>query len=738
MLAAPMLKSNVRVLFLAGAAAALCALGPARAQEPASSTNEGSSQPDEIIVIDRRTETDIERLPAIQGTTIFSGKKSEVVRPDALNANLTIKNPRELFAKVPGVFVYDMDGAGNQVNVATRGLDPHRGWEFNIRMDGFITNSDMYGYPASHFSLPMETVERIELVRGTGALQYGAQFGGMLNYSLKQPVDDFAFTTINSVGSFDTLSSYNAVSGRVGNTGIYGYVSRRTSDGYRVAAEAEAEYYGVRLNSALGEKLVLTAGYAASEYRVQLPGPLTDAMFATDPGQATRTRNYYSPSINVPTLGLTWTPTAATTLSWTASAVRGERNSVLFDRPADVSDSISPITGTYANRQVDIDLYDSFTTAIKALHRYRFGGREHALTVGVEYMDNDTHRRQQGIGTTGSDYDLSLVVPGWGRDLHLLSDNVAVFAENRFAVSDHWFLSAGFRVESGDSRFEGSIVGYDPNELPNTIAHDFTLLGFTLERVLDERRSVYAGWSEAYRPILFKDIIPSSPLERVDKNLEDGRGHTIEVGYRGTSDHWGWDVSAFELSYRNRMGTTANFDGTTFYNLRTNIGDSNTRGVELFLQYGRSLRSGLQLTLFTSSTYMDAQYEDATARVGTQNIPVDGNQVQSVPHWISRNGVTLGAARWSGTLLYSYTHESYADALNTLTPSANGAVGLVPSHDVFDLSASYEPNTHLRLRLSVNNLADESYFTKRPEFYPGPGVWPSDGRSYNAAVALYF
>jgi Fe(3+) dicitrate transport protein len=42
------------------------------------------------------------------------------------------------------------------------------------------------------------------------------------------------------------------------------------------------------------------------------------------------------------------------------------------------------------------------------------------------------------------------------------------------------------------------------------------------------------------------------------------------------------------------------------------------------------------------------------------------------------------------------------------------------------------------LRLSANNLTDESYFTKRPEFYPGPGVWPSDGRSYNASVALSF
>ena len=696
--------------------------------------------PDEIVVTDRRVSDDLERLPAIQGTAIFGGKKSEVVRLESLDANLTVKNAREIFAKVPGVFVYDMDGTGNQVNVATRGLDPHRGWEFNIRMDGFITNSDMYGYPASHFSVPMEAVERIELVRGTGALQYGAQFGGMLNYALKQPGAEqgLEFTTINSGGSFGTLSTYNSLAGRFDRSRFYGYAGRRVSDGYRDSSETDAEYYGVRFDHEFGESLALTAGYATSEYRVQLAGPLTDAMAEFDPRAATRSRNYYSPSISVPSVGLTWTPSATSTIAWTASAVLGERNSMLFDRTADVVDGIQPGTGAFANRQVDVDEYDSVTTAVKALHRYRLGAREHAVTAGIEYMDNDTWRRQQGIGSTGTNYDLSLVQPGWGRDLHLLSENVAVFVENRFAVTDRLFVSPGFRTESGESRFRGEIVGYDPGDLPNTIEHEFTLFGVSLEYVLDEQRSVYSGWVESYRPILFKDIVPSSPLERVDKNLDDGRGYTFEAGYRGANERWRWDVGVFELSYENRMGSTANFDGASFYNLRTNIGDSTTRGAELFVQRDVPLRSGVGLTVFTSTTYMDARYHGATARVGQQNIVVDGNHVQSVPRWISRSGVTLQGARWSGTLLVSYTDESFADALNTRTPSANGAVGLVPSYGLVDLSASYQWSERVRLRVSVNNLTDEDYFTKRPEFYPGPGIWPSDGRGYNASLALSF
>jgi Fe(3+) dicitrate transport protein len=130
----------------------------------------------------------IERLAKEKDTFIFAGKKTEVIQLENLPANITEKTPRQLFAKVPGVFVYDMDGSGNQVNIATRGLDPHCGWEFNLRKNGIITNSDMYGYPASHYSMPMEAVQRIEIVRGTGSLQYGAQFGGCSITSPSNPI----------------------------------------------------------------------------------------------------------------------------------------------------------------------------------------------------------------------------------------------------------------------------------------------------------------------------------------------------------------------------------------------------------------------------------------------------------------------------------------------------------------------------------------------------------------------
>src|SRR6187402_3126540 len=125
------------------------------------------------------------KLGDVHGTYIIGGRKSQVLAVQEIPANLAEKTGRQIFAKIPGAFIYDMDGSGNQVNFSTRGLDPHRSWEYNVRQNGVMINSDIYGYPASHYSLPMEAVKSIELVQGTAALQYGAEFGGMVNYVTK-------------------------------------------------------------------------------------------------------------------------------------------------------------------------------------------------------------------------------------------------------------------------------------------------------------------------------------------------------------------------------------------------------------------------------------------------------------------------------------------------------------------------------------------------------------------------
>lgn len=680
----------------------------------------------------------LQRLPELQKTYLWAGKKNEVIQVQNIDANITEKTPRQIFAKVPGVFVYDMDGAGNQTNISTRGLDPHRGWEFNVRTNGIITNSDVYGYPASHFSLPMEAIGRIELVRGTGALQYGAQFGGMLNYVIKDPDTSktLGFETVNAAGSFGLFSTYNAVGGKTGKWQYYAFYSKRVSDGYRQNSHSEYDGQGVLLKYMPTAGLSLRAELLRSNYIYQLPGPLTDAMFAADPRLATRARNHYSPEIYIPSLTLDWQIGARTFLTWQVSAVLGQRRSVMFDRPATVPDTINQNTLAYNARQVDIDGFNSYTSELRLSQQYDLFGQTAALVAGMQYFNNDLHRRQLGKGTTGSDFDLSIAPDSWVRNLHFKTQNLAFFAENKFQITPAFFISPGVRFESGTSRVSGTITYYDPNELPNKIEHLFPLLGVNTGINIGIAHHLYAGWSQAYRPVIFKDIIPGSIFERTEKNLKDALGYNLELGWRGAAGPFKWDVSAFRLQYNNRLGSLSVEQDSIFYILRTNIGNSVTQGLEFFGEYGFELTEHLRCNVFSSTSWFHARYHDAAIRTGNQNRDISGNQVESVPEWISRNGLNIRYKDLSVSWLYSYTGETFADPLNTVEPSATGAVGLVPAYGLLDLNMTFRLFSNIVLRFNVNNLTNKQYFTKRPAFYPGPGVWPSDGRSVQFSIQL--
>lgn len=424
-------------------------------------------------------------------------------------------------------------------------------------------------------------------------------------------------------------------------------------------------------------------------------------------------------------------------VKWTTSAVLGNRNSVQFDKPANIVDKIDPQTLTYAPRQVDVDQFHSYTSELRLLHHYQMGTVAATLVTGLQLMRNNLHRSQLGKGTTGTDFDLTLTQPGWGRDLHFNTKNSAFYAENRFLLNPKFSVSPGIRIESGRSDMSGQIANYEAAQLPNTIKHRFPLLGINADYEWRDGHNFYAGFSQAYRPVIFKDIIPASTYERADKNLKDAAGYNLEVGYRGQLAALKWDISLFQLRYNNRLGSLMQTDDAgNFYLFRTNIGHSVTNGLEFFTEYEQPLSLDWHFSVFTSTAFMDGQYLQAQVRQGNENVSVKGNQIEAVPHVISRNGTTIRYQRFSLSALYSYTSKSYADPLNTEIPSANGAVGLVPAYGIFDLNGSCRISRQIIVKVNLNNVGNNHYFTKRPSFYPGPGIWSSDGRSLNASIGI--
>jgi Fe(3+) dicitrate transport protein len=461
-------------------------------------------------------------------------------------------------------------------------------------------------------------------------------------------------------------------------------------------------------------------------------------MFEVDPRKATRSRNYFNPDIHIPSFMFNWQISANTRLQFTSSAVLGNRNSVLFDKPANVGDTINSLTLQYNNRQVDIDAFHSYTNELRLLQKYEILGAQHLLVAGIQYMNNNLHRRQLGKGTTGSDFDLTIVDPMWGRDLYFKTKNIAVFLENKVQIARKLSVTMGFRMEKGQSDMSGTITYYPDQKIPLNIQHQFPLFGIGYTYQLNASVQMYGGWSQAYRPMIFKDVIPTSTYEKVAVDIKDVSGDNFEIGFRGNWKFLKWDLTGFLLRQNNRFGTIAETDANgIFYTYRTNIGNSISKGLELFIQADWRLGVRSNITVFTSTSLMNARYLNAVMKKGNANINISGNKIESAPDLTSRSGITYRYSRLSVTALFSYTSETFADPLNTVLPSSGtGAVGIVPAYSLFDINATLRLSKLLEFRASMNNLTNNQYFTKRPLFYPGPGIWSSDGRNFSLSIGI--
>jgi Fe(3+) dicitrate transport protein len=460
-------------------------------------------------------------------------------------------------------------------------------------------------------------------------------------------------------------------------------------------------------------------------------------MFAANPRAATRSRNWYSPDITVPSLLLTWQPSARMRATLLASGVFGARSSVAVGGFATTPDEPSG-TRVWSTRQVDIDRYTTRSVEARAYRDASIAGRRVTWSGGLAITDNDMRRRQQGVGSRLSDYSLALQPGGdFKRDLHYRTKNIAGYAEAELHLSDRWTLVPGARVERGTTHMTGRLAYYDPTNTPRDIRHAFPLLGVRSSFVVSSGAEWYGGFSQAYRPMILKDVLPETVTERTDAGLRDARGWTLESGVRGTHRGIGYDVGGFVMRYANRFGmlTVTDASGTP-YTYKTNVGTTRTVGFEGRVSAPIGVTRAISWRAFSALSLMDAQYIKGSVVSVGQNVDVSGNAVESAPRVIARGGLNARRASAEATLQVSYVSRTFADALNTITPSATGAVGVVPAYALVDASASWPIRPRLRLVVGANNLFDRQHFTKRPQFYPGPGVWPSDGRTFQVSLRV--
>ena len=697
-----------------------------------------------------------ERLHEVENNALFSGKKNEVIRMANINANFTTNNAREVFSKVPGVSVWENEGSGIQINVGVRGLSPNRSWELNTRQNGYDISSDIFGYPEAYYNPPLEAVETIQLVRGGASLQFGSQFGGMLNYVLKREIEKpFTFETQNTLGSYGLMSSYNAIGGTKNKFSYYVYNHFRTGNGWRENSEYEVRNSHAFVAYQFSDNTKLSLEYTNMDYEMQQAGGLTDEQFKDNPRQSLRERNWFGTPWNVAALILDSKLSSNLTLNTKLFGLIGERNSVGFTATPNTLDAISATTNDFANRQVDRDFYKNLGLETRSIFNYKLGKQIQNLAFGARLYRANTIRKGQGKGTTASNFDLE-IDGRFSRTLDFQTDNIALFAENQFKVNNSLSITPGVRYENIKSSIDGRLGitdGNDINVTPKSLSRNKILMGIGVEYKL-HKTNFYANFSQAFRPVLFSDITPPATTDVIDPDLKDADGFNADFGYRGNLLGWiNFDVGYFYLNYNNRIGSIRKFvnddPSQNTYLFRTNLGTTVHKGIESFvdLNISKAMKVYQQigdLQFFTTLSFIDAEYTDfkITQTSGTApNIVLTesnlaGKRVENAPRYIHNFGLTWSFKGFSSTIQNRRTGMIYSDANNTETPTTNGVTGKLDGYSVYDLSMEYRFLEKFNVRAGINNLDNTTYTTRRAGGYPGPGILPNDARTFFMSVGV--
>jgi Fe(3+) dicitrate transport protein len=672
----------------------------------------------------------------VEGMMLTNGKKTQKIDLSQTNGNKGRENARELFAKVPGLNIWESDGGGLQLGIGARGLSPSRTAHFNTRQNGYDISADALGYPETYYTPPAQALASIQLIRGAASLQFGPQFGGMINFKIKDPSKKpIHYEGAHTYGSFNLINTFNLVSGTIlkKRLSYMVYAQYKTGDGWRENSGFNQLNAFGQIRYRFNDKAFITFEQTHMNYLAQQAGGLTDAMFNNDPRQSIRARNWFAVDWNISALHFNWEMNRTATLDFKVFRVKANRQALgNLEKISRLDDGEERqlIRGDFAN----------FGGEIRYLKRYPIGKKMLGISAaGLRYYNGQT-RSRQGLADDGTDANFQYLNPDnlEGSDYLFPSQNASAFMEHILRLNKKFSVSAGVRYEYILTEAAGSYREQVFHPLTDALIYDTTFteaksttrgiflggLGFSYR--VEPQTEIYGNIAQNYRGINFSDIRIINPNQVVDPEITDERGYNADIGIRGQRKKGFFDFSAFFMHYDNKIGViNKKIDEYEIVRFRTNVGRAYSAGVELFAEHQFRQSD-------TASTYLSVfgNFSAVYARYGRyEESALSENWVELVPPLSGKVGLKMTHGNWQESILGTYVHRHYSDGTNA-TADPNAIAGIIPSYFVIDVNGSYAFSQMLQIKAGVNNLTNNMYFTRRATAYPGPGIIPADGINF--------
>ena len=696
---------------------------------------------DEVIVrANKKKVFQIERLKDFEETYVYAGKKNEVILMDLSMANLASNNARQVYSQIPGINIFQNDDAGLQLNIGGRGLNPNRSSNFNTRQNNYDISADALGYPESYYTPANEGLQEIQILRGAASLQYGTQFGGLVNFIMKKPNQEkkLEIITRNTLGTNGLYTNFTSTSYKKNNFSYFGFINYKKGDGFRENSEFNSINYYQNFNFQINEKIKITADLTYLNYLAHQAGGLSDIMFRDNPFQSNRERNWFDINWFLYNLKYIHKVNDGLNMSLNFFGLEAKRNSLGFR--TNRVDQIDPgeerdlIKGDFSN----------YGFEGRILKNYKIKNKKNYLLLGFKiYNSNSMSEQGPGSGNSTADFEFDFNnYPNYVNQskYRYPNKNFALFGENIFYLNENLSITPGFRYENIVTKNIGFYRRINTDAAGNVIYNErfdendsrkrsFLLLGLGIGYKVNIDLDLYSNFSQNYRSVTFADISIINPAYAINPNIDDEKGYTFDFGFRGKiKDIMSFDSSLFALIYRDRIGFVQRvFPDGNVKSERGNVGNAQILGFENLIDFNLkkilSLNNNNEMNFFINYSFINSKYLES------EEIGIEGKSVEFVPDHNLKTGIKYGFKNLSINFQYLYMSSQFTDSSNAINGNLSGVIGEIPSYRIADLSFSYNAKK-ISYEFGVNNLLNEKYFTRRATGYPGPGIIPSAPRNY--------
>jgi Fe(3+) dicitrate transport protein len=666
------------------------------------------------------------RLPG--SASVVNAQQLEAQQP--LSAN-------EVLRRLPGVHLQEEEGAGLRANIGLRGLDPDRSRTVLVLEDGVPVSLAPYGEPELYYSPPIDRMERLEVVKGSGSIVFGPQtIGGVINYvTASAPVRPQGRLQLQG-GSGGALLARATYGGSWGPASGIAGVSRRQ------ATDLNGLHYSITdVTGKAGVETPLgTLGLKLSSYDERSNATyvgLTDSLFRhaphvhPQPEDDLRIRRVAATATHDARLG------GATELRTNIYAYRTSRDWNRRDYTYNASGSAHVFANTTGSRD---RTFDVFGVEPRLRAAWSAAGIGSELDAGFR-LHHERTRDQYVTGSVGSAERVM-------RDDELRHGTaVAAFIQNRVQVAPALQITPGLRVEhfEHDRRILRTRVRRVAEDGTITRAPEDVQLppeGSSIQEFIPGVGAawsptaivtVFAGAHRGFSPPRTKDaLVYLDSVRTVDQQLPElialdldaERSWNYELGTRlAPARFLSVEATIFHLAFSNQIIQPSASRGTAAHVRLANQGETSHEGIELdaALDLGLLLGRAYSLTASANITAVQSRFsaDRFVVRAPGDTVNLRGNRLPYAPRRLTNAAIVFDHP--AGVMLRvdgSWVGEQFADLFDTRAASPDGRVGAIPSYRVFDLSARFALRRlgDAALLASVKNLLDDSYIaSRRPE-----------------------